>query len=87
MSVFDAIKNNVGNTESGIFMSYVTYEQRLREAQAEERERIVALLNSHRFQSCNDDDEEYCLTCNINLHDAIDIIEGKPDALIKGENE
>lgn len=75
MSVFDAIKNNRGNSESGIYMSYVTYEQRLREAQAEERERIVALLDakSSEFAETYDWADAELLTYAI--------------ALIKGENK
>lgn len=42
----------------------------------EERERIVNLLKTHTLPKCNGDTDEsgYCLTCTINLHDAIDII-------------
>ena len=41
-----------------------------------ERERIVNILKTHTLPKCNGDTDEsgYCLTCTINLHDAIDII-------------
>lgn len=47
-----------------------------------EREHIIKLLNQHRLPNCNGDTDEsgYCLTCTINLHDVIDIINGGDDA-------
>ena len=44
MSVFDVAKNNRGNDEIGIYTSYARFDEYLRMAQAEERERIVELL-------------------------------------------
>ena len=51
----------------------------LAEVKAEEQQRVIKLLEMHRLPNCNGDTDEsgYCLTCTINLHDAVDIINAK----------
>ncbi len=57
------------------------FDRWLAEVKAEEQKRVIKLLEMHRFPSCNGDTDEsgYCLTCTINLHDAIDIIKGETE--------
>ena len=58
------------------------FDRWLAEVKAQERKHVINLLNQHRLPNCNGDTDEsgYCLTCTINLHDAIDIINGGDDA-------
>ena len=58
MSVFDVAKNNRGNDEIGIYTSYARFDEYLRMAQAEERERIIALLEAW----VNDDNGDFDAT-------------------------
>ena len=44
-SVFDMIQNNMGRDDVGVYMSYKTYEMYLKQAQQEERDRILEGIN------------------------------------------
>ena len=55
------------------------FDRWLAEVKAQERNHIIKLLEAHSLPDCNGDTDEsgYCLTCTINLHDAIEIIKGE----------
>ena len=81
--VRDAFSDYKEDDAGGWFKAEAGFDRWLAEVKAQERKRIINVLNQHRLPNCNGDTDEsgYCLTCTINLHDAICIINGEDDAV------
>lgn len=74
---WDVAMNNRDRSDVGLWISYKRFDEALEQARADERERIIKLLEAQAFVTCTGEDNAFCLACGINLHDAIDIVKGE----------